>query len=217
MVAALVVLTGSAGSWAAAPEQFGEPLEPLFSENMELLAAAFPETNIPVPDENGLRHAFRHSDPFAWCGTCEFNIGIGGTYHAWHNTGGLVLPMTVTWDRSRYELGLFRFARDQISTDPESRGHQLANPYWGASLSRRWRMFEAGPVTAFLGFGVSLKTEADTLSATRWNFAEQLAVRVSPESLPAVLEFSVRHWSNGGVKSPNRGQDFAMLTVRFER
>jgi len=151
------------------------------------------------------------------CETCEVQLGIGGTYHAWQNTGGVVIPLTVTWDRSRYEFGLFRFAHDQISAERESLGHELAAPYWGASLSRRWKLIGYGPVNAYFGFGVSYKTEENVLSATPWNFAEQLAVRVSPESIPAVFEFSVRHWSNGGVKAPNRGQDFAMMTVRFER
>ena len=192
-LAALAVLSASA-AWGASPVE--EQTTPAYSRAVE---TSFPR---------------RFSD---LCETCEVQLGIGGTYHSWQNTGGVVIPLTVTWDRSRYEFGLFRFAHDQISAEPESRGHQLAAPYWGASLSRRWKLFGRGPVNAYLGFGVSYKTEENVLSATTWNFAEALAVRVSPESIPAVFEFSVRHWSNGGVKAPNRGQDFAMMTVRFER
>jgi hypothetical protein len=28
-------------------------------------------------------------------------------------------------------------------------------------------------------------------------------------------ELTVRHWSNGGVRLPNHGQDFATLTIRL--
>jgi len=29
------------------------------------------------------------------------------------------------------------------------------------------------------------------------------------------LELSVRHWSNGGIRLPNRGQDFMTLSYAF--
>jgi hypothetical protein len=163
----------------------------------------------------GRPYAPRHPDRF--CESCEIQLGIGGTYHSWHNTGGVVLPLTLSWNRNRYEFGLFRFASNQVATDAESQGHHLAAPYWGASVSRRWEILKVGPVRTYFGFGLSYKTSEDVLSATNWNFAEQLAFRVDPESVPAIFELSFRHWSNGGVESPNRGQDFAMLMVRFER
>ena len=31
----------------------------------------------------------------------------------------------------------------------------------------------------------------------------------------AVAELTMRHWSNGGIRLPNHGQDFATLTVRL--
>jgi Lipid A 3-O-deacylase (PagL) len=30
-----------------------------------------------------------------------------------------------------------------------------------------------------------------------------------------VGELTIRHWSNGGIKLPNHGQDFATFTVRL--
>ena len=152
-----------------------------------------------------------------WCEGCEFQLGVGGTYHSFEGTRGTVIPLTMTWDRSRWELGVFRFATAQLSADNSEHTDQLiAHPYWGASLSRRFHFFERGPVRAFFGFGVSYKTEQDILSVTHWNFASQLGLRLQAPGLPAIFEISARHWSNGGVETPNRGQDFAMLTVRFD-
>src|SRR5262249_49438382 len=65
---------------------------------------------------------------------------------------------------------------------------------------------------AFFGFGLSYRTATDVLSATRWDFASQLGVHVSLPRQGSAVEFAVRHWSNGGVKLPNHGQDFATLT-----
>jgi hypothetical protein len=152
------------------------------------------------------------------CADCEFHIGVGGTYHAFKGTSGVVIPMTVTWDRSRWEFGVFRFATSQLSSDNEEHTEQLiAHPYWGASLSRRFQFLDRGPLRAFFGFGVSYKTEQDVLSVTHWNFSSQLGVRFQPPNFPAIFELSARHWSNGGVRTPNRGQDFSVLTIRFDR
>ena len=51
--------------------------------------------------------------------------------------------------------------------------------------------------------------------STHLNFASQLGLRFQVPQFPASLELSTRHWSNGGVRTPNRGQDFTILTVRF--
>ena len=53
----------------------------------------------------------------------------------------------------------------------------MADPYWGVSLSRRWQLFERGPIKGFFGFGLAGKTKSDELSTTRWDFASQLGVR----------------------------------------
>jgi hypothetical protein len=91
----------------------------------------------------------------------------------------------------------------------------MAYPYWGASLSRRWQLFERGSVKGFVGFGLSAKTESDTLSVTRWDFASQLGLRFRLPGNRVIGEVTIRHWSNGGIRLPNHGQDFATLTFRL--
>jgi hypothetical protein len=148
------------------------------------------------------------------CESCELQIGIGDTYHFWGTTGGVVLPITLKWSDGRYELGLFRLSTRQILYDAHSpNGRLMADPYWGLSLSRRWRMFTRGPVNGFFGFGIAAKTESDQLSITRLDFASQLGVRFPFPGNRVVGELTFRHWSNGGIRLPNHGQDFVTLTV----
>ncbi len=92
----------------------------------------------------------------------------------------------------------------------------MANPYWGVSASRRWQLFARGPVSGFVGFGLAYRTESDDLSATHWDFASQLGARLRLPGGRSVVELSIRHWSNGGIKLPNHGQDFATVTARFD-
>ncbi|HWW32595.1 MAG TPA: hypothetical protein VNY70_04440, partial [Steroidobacteraceae bacterium] len=69
----------------------------------------------------------------------------GGTYHFWGATGGVVLPVTVNWSDGRYELGFFRVTTQQLLDDHARReARVMADPYWGMSLSRRWRCIERG-------------------------------------------------------------------------
>src|SRR6202140_5984345 len=73
------------------------------------------------------------------CESCEVQVGLGGTYHYWGATGGVVLPVAVTWSENGYELGFVRVTTQQ--TLHQSRSHNqrlMADPYWGVSLSRRW-------------------------------------------------------------------------------
>ena len=150
------------------------------------------------------------------CESCELQIGIGDTYHFWGTTGGVVLPITLNWSESSYELGLFRLSTRQILYDAHSpRGRVMADPYWGLSLSRRWQIFTRGPVRGFFGFGIAAKNEADQLSVTRLDFASQLGVRFPLPGNRAIGELTFRHWSNGGIRLPNHGQDFVTLTVRL--
>jgi Lipid A 3-O-deacylase (PagL) len=146
------------------------------------------------------------------CSGCEIQTGLGGTYHFWDSTEGLVLPFTLSWHENRYELGVFRMASRQMINDNQ----WLADPYWGVSASRRWRLLERGPVRAFFGFGLSYRSETDVLSATRWNFASQLGVRVRLPRRGTAVELAMRHWSNAGVKEPNHGQDFVTLTFLLD-
>ena len=154
-------------------------------------------------------------DPRPICGGCEFRIGVGGTYHSFENTRGLVIPMTVSWDRNRWELGVFHFGEQTSLDNSDKEERVVARPYWGASMSRRFAFFERGPLSAVFGFGLSYRTEQDVLSATHWNFSSQLGFRFQPPQFPASFELSTRHWSNGGLRTPNRGQDFTILTMRF--
>jgi hypothetical protein len=152
----------------------------------------------------------------SFCESCEAQLGLGGTYHFWGPTGGLVFAGTLDWDSNRYELGVFRIASVQVLRDRAyDEGHIMADPYWGASLSRRWQLFEKGPVKGFVGLGMALKTESDQLSATRWDFAEQAGLRFRIPGQIALGELTVRHWSNAGIRLPNHGQDFVTLTIRL--
>ena len=150
------------------------------------------------------------------CESCEVSVGAGGTYHYWGTTGSLVLPITVTWSENRYEFGIFRFTDQQLLPLPGThRARRVADPYWGASFSRRWQIFERGPVRGFFGFGLAARTESDELSVTRADFASQLGLRFRLPGNRVIAEVTMRHWSNGGIKLPNHGQDFATLTIRL--
>jgi Lipid A 3-O-deacylase (PagL) len=151
----------------------------------------------------------------SFCQSCEIQAGIGGTYHFWGATGGLVVPVTLNWSDSRYELGLFRVTSQQVLWDSHYHGRVMADPYWGMSLSRRFRLFERGPVRGFIGFGIAAKTESDQLSVTRLDFASQLGLRVRFPGNHVVAELTMRHWSNGGIRLPNHGEDFATVTFRL--
>jgi hypothetical protein len=159
-------------------------------------------------------YAPRFASAQSICDTCEVQLGLGGTYHFWGRTGGVVLPLTVNWGGGRYEAGLFRISSQQTLYDAgHPNGRVMARPYWGVSLSRRWRLVELGPIRAFAGFGLAAKTESDQLSVTRVDFASQLGLRYRLPGDRIVAELTVRHWSNGGIRLPNHGQDFATLTV----
>jgi len=161
-------------------------------------------------------YAPRFGSAASLCESCELQIGIGDTYHFWGTTGGVVLPITLKWSDGRYELGLFRLSTRQILYDAHyPSGHLMADPYWGLSLSRRWQIFARGPVRGFFGFGIAAKTESDQLSVTRLDFASQFGVRFPLPGNRVVGELTFRHWSNGGIRLPNHGQDFVTLTVRL--
>ncbi|MDB6088072.1 MAG: hypothetical protein JWN85_856 [Gammaproteobacteria bacterium] len=157
-----------------------------------------------------------HADEASFWEKSQLQTGIGGTYHFWSATHATVIPVTLVMDDNRYELGVFRMADGQRFYDPYIHAqHQTADPYWGASLSRRWQLAGSRSWKLFFGFGVSYKTQENDLSATHWNFASQLGVRVALKPRRAFLELEIRHWSNAGIRLPNRGQDFATAMVGF--
>ncbi len=149
------------------------------------------------------------------CDSCEVEIGAGATYDYWARTGSLVLPVTVTWSENRYEFGIFRFTDQQLLPLPGTRRErQMADPYWGASLSRLWQVFERGPVQGYFGFRLAARSESDVLSVTRWDFASQLGLRFRLADSRVIGEVTMRHWSNAGIQLPNHGQDFATVTFK---
>jgi len=157
--------------------------------------------------------ACRAADGAGFCSDCELHLGIGATYHFWATTGSPVVPVILDFDRARYEVGAFRIASGQNFFDHTFNGPvHLANPYWGFSASRRFALISQPHWRLLVGVGVSYKTERDTASASRWDFAEQLGVRIMPTSSVAI-ELLARHWSDAGIRLPNHGQDFATLTV----
>ncbi len=158
----------------------------------------------------------RAADLGSLCRDCQLQVGVGGTYHYWGSTGGVVIPVTLVFDHNRYEVGVFRMADQQSFYDSHlGAQRQTAEPYWGASASRRWQLIERRSWNLFFGFGASYKTERDELSVTRWNFASQLGVRLALNDRGSFVELCVRHWSNAGIRLPNRGQDFATMSFVF--
>jgi hypothetical protein len=150
--------------------------------------------------------------PRGSCRDCQLQLGIGGTYHLGGSTGGVVLPVTLTWDQGRYELGWFRMTTGQFLFDSRHQSEiEAAKPYWAVSASRRWQLKRWRYGRVFFGFGASYKDASDGLNATHWNFAEQLGLQITPRRTTSV-ELVVRHWSNAGLRLPNRGQDFVTLT-----
>ena len=158
----------------------------------------------------------RPADAQSFCDSCQVEVGLGGTYHFWGETGSLVLPVSLTWSDNRYELAAFRFTEQQLLPYPGTHRERLmADPYWGTSLSRRWRLFEHGAVQGYIGFGLAARSESDVLSITRWDFASQLGLRFRFPGSRVIGEVTMRHWSNGGIRLPNHGQDFATFTIRL--
>lgn len=229
VLAGMLMFGSATGLGAGINESDGTPWDTLelslleTSEALRVANAALDNTQLMYLDgfsnEGGTNVPYVRPDRgrASFCDDCEFQVGLGATYHSFEATGGEVIPATMTWDRGRWEIGVFHFG-EQTSADNEENVERLvARPYWGASLSRRFKLFERGPLRAIFGFGLSYRTETDVLSATHWNFSSQFGLRYQLSQFPAVIELSARHWSNGGVRTPNRGQDFTILTVRFDR
>jgi len=110
---------------------------------------------------------FRPLNAQSLCQSCELQVGIGETYHFWGTTDGVVLPVTLNWSDARYEFALFRISTRQILYDAHYRyGRLMADPYWGLSLSRRWRLFDRGPAEGSSA-SESLQRPSRTSSASR--------------------------------------------------
>jgi hypothetical protein len=150
------------------------------------------------------------------CAGCEVGIGVGETYHFWSSTDGTVIPLTVLWSEGRNEFGLFRMATGQRMMNARvPLKLRTTEPYWGVTVTHRWWLIRRPSWNLFFGFGGAYKPVNDELSSTHFNFAETFGVRIPLEARGATLELSMRHWSNGGIRRPNHGQDFATLGVTW--
>jgi hypothetical protein len=70
------------------------------------------------------------------CPRCDLLVGVGGTYRLFGWSDGVVVPVTLELDQSRWELGVFRFTNAQRYRDNDN----ATNPYWGFTAMRRWQV-----------------------------------------------------------------------------
>jgi Lipid A 3-O-deacylase (PagL) len=173
----------------------------------------------PANAENEPAQSGNESDfnPLALCPKCKLLVGAGQTYQFWGWSDGVVLPVTLEIDESRWELGVFRVATRQIAI-----GHGYpppdytsATPFWGYSAMRRWQFLHRSWLRLYAGVGGSYKSEIDTLDATRLNFSYLLAARFDLGASGALFEVAVRHWSNAYIKRPNIGENFLTLSFSY--
>jgi hypothetical protein len=150
------------------------------------------------------------------CEHCNVLIGVGTTFRLFGWTGGVVVPVTLEMDDSRWELGAFRFATAQRFgyKDLPPTDHS-ANPYWGFTAMHRWQVLHRSLFKLYLGFGANYKTQTDYLDGTRWNFAYLIATRFELDEHGRLLELGSRHWSNAWIKQPNVGQNMVTLSFAF--
>jgi hypothetical protein len=152
----------------------------------------------------------------SWCNRCDVLIGAGTTFRSWAWTDGLVLSLTLELDESRWALGAFRFATAQRAPVSALAGTpHAADPYWGFTAMRRWRVLHRGSARLYLGFGANYRTEVDYLESTRWNFAYLIAARVDLDTHGRALELGVHHWSDAWIRPPNRGENLLVLSFVF--
>jgi hypothetical protein len=165
----------------------------------------------------GARAAGADDAPYSWtpwnpCPGCDLLVGVGATFREWAWTDGLLVPVTLEIDDSRWEAGAFRFATAQyLKEEPQyPPSYRSANPEWGFEALRRWQILHRSWGKVYLGVGGSWKTANDPLD-DRWNFAYMAGVRFTVSG-GEILELSLRHWSNAWIHNPNRGIDFVMLS-----
>lgn len=139
-------------------------------------------------------------------------VGAGTTleYHFDGTTRAPVAELSWTWDRDQFELSAYRFLSSQINKI----GYPLDRPNWIGELSRRFGVFRSNGNDIFVGLGGAYKSETDRLNGTRLNFAEQLGWRFANTAGPG-FEVVIRHVSNAGIKTPNKGEDFIIAAIVF--
>ncbi len=149
------------------------------------------------------------------CEHCDLLIGVGTTFRNFDWTGGFVVPVTLEFQDSRWELGAFRFTTAQRLGNAPLVEYRAANPYWGFTAMRRWQVLHRRWGKFYLGFGGNYRTEIDNLEATRWNFAYVAAARFDLGAHNRMLELAIRHWSDAWIRPPNRGQNLLTLSFGF--
>ena len=104
----------------------------------------------------------------ALCSHCDVLIGVGTTFSPWAWTGGVVFPITLELQNSRWELGAFRFATGQRTgagaLPPET---DAPNPYWGFTAMRRWQLLHRGRTKFYFGFGAGQPFRLRPITARR--------------------------------------------------
>lgn len=181
---------------------------------LALLATFCCDAVPPARADDGAR-VHRHWLASRYCPRCALMIGVGATYWPWRWTDGIVAPIMLEVDQSRWELGAFRFATAQyLKFNRYPPSTISAHPYWGFSAMRRWQVLHRSRWKLYLGFGAVYRSETDLLEPIRWNFAYLVSLRYALRR-NTFLEFSVRHWSDAWLKNPNRGQNFLLLSVGF--
>ena len=152
---------------------------------------------------------------WAHCPRCALEVGLGTTYFPPHWTDGVATPIFLEIDRSRWEIGGYRFLTNQFLKEPDFPPSTIsARPFCGFTAMHRWLILHRARWRLYLGFGAAYQTPADLLDATQWNFAYLLALRYSLDK-HLFFEFSARHWSNAWIKLPNRGQDLLLMSIGF--
>ena len=143
-------------------------------------------------------------------------VGAGTTFWRWHWTDGIVTPVMLEMDQSRWELGVFRFSTDQYLKYPRYPPSTLsAHPYWGFSAMRRWQVLHRARWKIYFGLGAAYRSETDLLEPMRWNLAYLIGIRYALKR-NTFLEFTMRHWSDVWIRTPNRGQNMVVLAVGFQ-
>ena len=98
-------------------------------------------------------------DSAGLCARCNLLVGVGATYRLFGWTDGIVLPVALELDESRWELGAFRMTNAQRYREND----HATNPYWGFTAMRRWQVLHRSRGRLYLGFGANYRSEIDYL------------------------------------------------------
>ena len=158
----------------------------------------------------------------------EIAAGAGGQFtynlgrHSEAHGGALLLSLTA---HHHWEFALHHYTRGSFSIARHDWVDQTfnMNPYWAASVSRRFFFNQGGRVQPFLGAGVLFKprqkvtdielrtpiTTANALDPAPVNFHWQLGLQYQRWRLV------LRDTSNANLYTPNFGQNVLMIEARL--